>query len=139
ADPLPGANASACGGARSGALGGSAGPAPWQGVRRCPAVLVGAADRAVLQPRQASNRRQPPAGPSCQGRECHAPSTPVPGAVSAALSHGLPGGAAACGQGGPQGGGGGRSLGGAGIRIGLQPPNKRLHLTPGSGVRWLGT
>jgi hypothetical protein len=61
------------GGARSGALGVSAGPVPRRGVRREPAVLVGAAGSAVPQSRQASDRGQHSAGQSCRGREPHAP------------------------------------------------------------------
>ena len=51
--------------------------------------------------------------------------------MSAAVAHGPPGGARV--------GGGSRSAGRQGARIGPQPPNKRLHLTPGSRALWLGT
>ena len=120
------------GGSPSCAVGGSACRPRREGSLQGPAAVGGAASRAVSQPHQARHGRQHAPGRSSRARWGHARSTPVPGAVSAALSHDPAGVAASCGQGGARVGGGGRSPGGEGTRVGSQPPNKGVQLTASS-------
>ncbi len=102
------------------------------GALQSPAAVGGAASRAVSQPHQARHGRQHAPGRSSRARWGHAHSPPVPGAVSAALSHDPAGVAASCGEGGARVGGGGRSLGGEGTRVGSQQPNKGVQATAAS-------
>ena len=86
--------------------------------------------------RQAHHGGQRAAGSSCRARWGQAPSIVVPGAVSAALARGLPGMVASGGPGGAQVGGGGRSPGRQGARVGPQQPNKALEPTAPMVVLW---
>ena len=115
-------------------------PVPWQAPRRRPGVGACCWGQRL---RWGSRQHRAPTAPgqqrrgravrwSCRAWWCPAPSTPGPGAASAAIAHGPRGGAASEGQGGARVGGGGRSPGAQGTRLGLQPPNKGLQATVNS-------
>jgi hypothetical protein len=110
----------------------SVSPGRRRGVLLGPVAAVGAAGSAGPQQRQARIRGASHCRAVVPGAVRLAPSTPVPGAASAASTQGLPEVAASSGPGGARVGGGGRSPGSPGPRVGAQQPNKGLQATGNS-------
>jgi len=109
-----------------------ASPVRCRGMLRGPVAAVGAAGSAVPQQRQACSKGASRGRAVVPGTVGRAPSTPVPGAASAAITHGPLDVAASGGPGGAHVGGGGRSPGSPGTRVGSQQPNKGLQATANS-------